>query len=269
MDPTTLIVTALTSGAAANLKDSTSAAIKDTYAGLKTLLQRKYNDNLKVQEALIECEEDPQTNIKPLEQTLRTSNPDQDEDILNFAYKLIALIQTQEAGTGKNKLDMVNPGQEQAIGGSLAVPRHSSHKDAGSQSSLGQYVFVSYKHEDGDFAELLINRMKTAGFETWVDNDKLHAGDDWRIEIDQAIKNAFALILIMSPDAKASEYVTYEWAFAWGAGVRVIPVVLKHTELHPRLEALQHLDFTNRNARQWDKLIEVVNKAAPAQKSTT
>jgi hypothetical protein len=31
----------------------------------------------------------------------------------------------------------------------------------------------------------------------------------------------------MTPDAKASEYVTYEWAFAWGAGVRVIPIMYK------------------------------------------
>ena len=42
--------------------------------------------------------------------------------------------------------------------------------------------------------------------------------------IDLSIKNAFALIVIMTPEAKASEYVTYEWAFAWGVVVKVIPV---------------------------------------------
>jgi HEAT repeat protein len=62
----------------------------------------------------------------------------------------------------------------------------------------------------------------------------------------------------MTPEAKASEYVTYEWAFALGAGIEVIPILLEPTELHPRLDALQHLDFSFRASRPWDKLIEHV-----------
>src|SRR6266571_3650147 len=124
------------------------------------------------------------------------------------------------------------------------------------------HVFISYKHDDGDFAEILINRIEKAGFNTWVDNDKLHAGEDWRREIDQAIMDSFALVVIMTPEARGSEYVTYEWAFAWGAGVKVIPVLYKDTKLHPRLESLQYLDFSNRTNRPWDKLLEAVRLAA-------
>ena len=131
---------------------------------------------------------------------------------------------------------------------------------------MDKHIFISYKHEDGDFAEVLIYRLEKAGFNTWVDNDKLHAGEDWRSEIDQAIKSAFALIVIMTSEAKASEYITYEWAFAWGAGVKVIPVVLKHTPLHPRLEALQNLDFSSRIIRPWDKLMDVVKNAVTIHK---
>jgi len=82
--------------------------------------------------------------------------------------------------------------------------------------------------------------------------------------IDLAIKNAFALVVIMTPEAKASEYVTYEWAFAWGVGIRVIPIMLRSTQLHPRLDALQYLDFTNVKSRPWDKLIEEVKAASKA-----
>src|SRR2546428_9488081 len=105
-----------------------------------------------------------------------------------------------------------------------------------------RHVFISYQHNDGDFAENLISRIEKVGLETWVDNDHLQAGEDWRTEIDQAIKDAFALIVIMTPEARSSEYVTYEWAFAWGAGVKVIPILYKETKLHPRLEALQYLN---------------------------
>lgn len=122
------------------------------------------------------------------------------------------------------------------------------------------HVFISYRHDDGDFAEILKNRIEEAGFVTWIDEEKLRAGENWRETIDKAIRNAFALIVVMTPTAKESEYVTYEWAFAWGVGVKVIPVLLKSTPLHPRLEAFQYLDFTSRNARPWNKLIEVLRE---------
>src|SRR5215472_2307745 len=125
------------------------------------------------------------------------------------------------------------------------------------------HVFVSYKHEDVDFAENVMSRLELAGFQTWADH-KIGAGEEWRTSIDLAIKNAFALIVIMTPEAKASEYVTYEWAFAWGIGIRVIPIMLRPTPLHPRLEALQHLDFTNAKSRPWDRLFEEVKAASRA-----
>ncbi len=116
-------------------------------------------------------------------------------------------------------------------------------------------VFISYKHDDGDFALILNDRLDKAGFDGWLD-DNLQAGEDWREMIDRAIRESMAVIVVLSPESVASEYVTYEWAFALGAGVPVVPVMLKRTPLHPRLEELQFLDFTNRRARPWALLIE-------------
>jgi HEAT repeat protein len=130
------------------------------------------------------------------------------------------------------------------------------------------HVFICYHHGDGDFAEILRSKIEAAGFATWMD-DRLRVGEDWRQKIEQAIKGAFALIVVITPEAEASEYVTYEWACALGAGVKVIPVLLKPTECHPRLEALQYLDFSNHRARPWEKLIEVLQEAAGVYASHT
>ena len=43
MDPTTVIATALALGAAAGFKPTAEQAIKDAYAGLKTLIKKKYS----------------------------------------------------------------------------------------------------------------------------------------------------------------------------------------------------------------------------------
>lgn len=45
-----------------------------------------------------------------------------------------------------------------------------------------------------------------------------------------------------------------------GKGKKIYPVMLKQTQLHPRLESLQYLDFTNRTTRQYGKLIESIKE---------
>lgn len=123
------------------------------------------------------------------------------------------------------------------------------------------HIFISYSQADSDFSEILHNKLEQNGFTIWRDVAGLRAGDEWRKGIDEAIRQASALIVVMTPEAKASEYVTYEWAFAWGAGVKLIPLLLKQTELHPRLGSLQHLEFMHRQARPWAALIELLKGA--------
>ncbi|MBI3246580.1 MAG: toll/interleukin-1 receptor domain-containing protein [Deltaproteobacteria bacterium] len=126
--------------------------------------------------------------------------------------------------------------------------------------------FISHAKEDGDFAENLKGRLRELDLDGWIDIDVLEAGVDWRKEIDEAILESSALILVLSPDSKASEYVTYEWAFALGSGLRIVPLMLRDTSIHPRLEVFQYLDFTNRRARPWSRLfalLQDVSEAAP------
>lgn len=120
--------------------------------------------------------------------------------------------------------------------------------------------FISHSRSDGDFAELLKLRLKEKKYGAWIDVDRLSPGVDWRQDIDDAVKRAAAVIAVMSVEARQSEYVTYEWAFAWGAGVKIIPIMLRETPMHPRLATLQYLDFTNRIARPWDRLFAVLDE---------
>ncbi len=119
------------------------------------------------------------------------------------------------------------------------------------------HVFISYARKDSGFVEAMRAELRNANLDVWTDS-VLAPGSDWRLEIDDAIRNASALIVIITPESKSSEYVTYEWAFGLGIGIRVIPLILKATRLHPRLEFLQHIDFANSDESNypWGRLVD-------------
>lgn len=117
------------------------------------------------------------------------------------------------------------------------------------------HVFISYAHEDVEFAENVRHELEKGGLAVWID-ELTPIGDDWRQDIEDALRAAFALVLIVTPASTQSLYVTYEWSFALGAGVLVLPVLRAETEFHPRIDRAQYLDFTNLRHRPWATLIK-------------
>lgn len=116
-------------------------------------------------------------------------------------------------------------------------------------------VFISYSSSDSIFADLLKMKLQAAGIDAWLDRGELEAGEEWRNAIDEGISSTEALILVLTPESCDSPYVTYEWGFALGRRKKVIPLLFKDSDIHPRLEVLQYIDFRDHKALPWDKLI--------------
>ena len=133
-----------------------------------------------------------------------------------------------------------------------------------------RHVFVSYCREDEDFARILEENIRQNELAAWRDQ-ALSAGEDWRAEIDAGIRDALAAIVILSPASIRSAYVNYEWAFARGSGIPVVPILLEAVDgvLDPRLKALKCLDFTDHAARPWDSLIQSLRDLQDALRPTT
>jgi hypothetical protein len=98
MDPVTVIVTALATGAAAGLTDSAKGAIKDTYDALKTLIKDKYR---KVNLAILD--EDPSSKARQevVKEDLEKSKADEDDQLLQQAQQLIEAIRHQAPAAAK------------------------------------------------------------------------------------------------------------------------------------------------------------------------
>jgi len=116
MDPLTLILTALSTGAAAGSQAIASDAIKDAYTGLKSLIQRKLSGKSSAELALTEHEADPMTWEAPLKKALVQAQVDQDKDIIEAAQKMMTLIQPQQAAMGKYNVQITGNVQGYAQG---------------------------------------------------------------------------------------------------------------------------------------------------------
>ena len=124
------------------------------------------------------------------------------------------------------------------------------------------HVFISYDSADGDFVIDVIRQLEDTGLRVWSEHSQLRAEGEWRESTDDAIRQAFALVVVLTPKARDSSQLMYEWMFALGAGVRVIPIILVKTDLPPRLDSLRSLDFTTVANRPWGKLIRQIQEAS-------
>jgi TIR domain len=115
-------------------------------------------------------------------------------------------------------------------------------------------VFMSYSRRDGDVTQRIVSLLRKQGFDVWLDNEKLIAGTPiWETEIETAIKRASAIVVILSPDSKNSEWVRREISLADQYRKRVFPVLVRGDEessISLRLINRQYVDIReNENAK--------------------
>ncbi len=96
MDPISLIVTALVTGAVAGIKPTAEQAIKDAYEGLKNLIQTRFS-GVDVKP----LEKNPESPAKQasIAEDLTSEKVDQDVDVLSSAQELIKLIESHAPET--------------------------------------------------------------------------------------------------------------------------------------------------------------------------
>jgi len=101
MDPVTLILTALAAGAALGVKDTASAAVKDAYEGLKTLVRKRFAGRRDGELVLARYEEAPDTWKDPLTAELTEAGAAADEHLVTAAQALMQLVDAAGTAAGK------------------------------------------------------------------------------------------------------------------------------------------------------------------------
>ena len=101
MDPVSMVLAALATGATAAAQDTASLAVKDAYTSLKTLVKKRFEKKPHAEMALAEYEQDPATWEKPLQKSLVETGADQDEALVRQAQQVLKLVNPQQASQGK------------------------------------------------------------------------------------------------------------------------------------------------------------------------
>jgi hypothetical protein len=94
-----------------------------------------------------------------------------------------------------------------------------------------RHVFMSYSRRDEAVMRRVVAFLRRQGINVWLDNEKLVPGTPiWEEEIEKAIKLAGAIVVIMSPDSKKSEWVRREISLAEQYNQRVFPILINGNE---------------------------------------
>ena len=124
MDPVTLIVTALASGAAAAVKDAAGDAVKAGYQRLKSLILERFGGREEVTYALQKHEEKPESFGGTLKDALVEAGADKDKEIVQAAQSLAELVNPEAARAFEQHIEnygsvgtQVNIGQVGQMGG--------------------------------------------------------------------------------------------------------------------------------------------------------
>lgn len=104
-------------------------------------------------------------------------------------------------------------------------------------------IFISYAHNDMAFVDRLEADLRNQGFAIWVDRRSLQGGQQWHRELEEAIDRSQILLIVLSPEAVASDYVQSEYNYARDEGKVVIPLYYHPCKVPMDLRGIQWIDF--------------------------
>jgi len=93
------------------------------------------------------------------------------------------------------------------------------------------HIFISYSRKDIDIAGKIVNALAKNELETWIDWKSIPKGEDWEQEIYHGIEEADAFLFLISPDSATSEMCNKEVAHAAKNNKRILPIVLRDTDI--------------------------------------
>jgi small GTP-binding protein len=122
-------------------------------------------------------------------------------------------------------------------------------------------VFLSHSSKDKPAVLKLAKRLKKDGLRVWLDDWEIKPGAMIGLKIEKGLEQSRALILVMSANAFASEWVTLErhtvlFRDPTNERRRFIPLRLDNAEMPDTLKQFAYVDWRQKSGEEYAKLLE-------------
>ncbi|MGA7192326.1 MAG: toll/interleukin-1 receptor domain-containing protein [Anaerolineales bacterium] len=110
-------------------------------------------------------------------------------------------------------------------------------------SQKNPYVFISYSHSDWKIVEELSRYLEQQGCHVLIDRKDFQLGSSLQSEIEKALNKADIIIVVLSKDAIASNWVKTEIGYAMATNKSILPVLVDDVDLPLYLSQFNFLDL--------------------------
>ena len=151
--------------------------------------------------------------------------------------------------------------------------------------SKNPLVFISYSRRDSGFVRRLVERLRAVGINTFYDEADIAVGESLVEALDQAVRRAKYLLVVMSPDYFSSTWATKELEIALNqefekGETKVLPLLYRDCEIPALLQSKLWADVRTDHAfeQAFPRIVEALSEKphnvgvaadAPTKESTS
>lgn len=88
-------------------------------------------------------------------------------------------------------------------------------------------IFLSYSRTDIEVMLQVRTKLEGAGLSVWTDEDLEPGTINWQSEVERIIKEVVAMVIILSPEARNSEWLSRELTFSSMVGIPIYPLLAR------------------------------------------
>jgi hypothetical protein len=126
-------------------------------------------------------------------------------------------------------------------------------------------VFISYSHKDKEFAEKLSAHLVRNNAHVWMDTWELNVGDSIVSKVQEAIREASALLIVLSKSSVISEWCKKELNAGFmreleEKRVVVLPILLEDCAMPTFLKEKMYADFRTNFDKGLQDVLDAISK---------
>lgn len=138
--------------------------------------------------------------------------------------------------------------------------------------STGKLVFISYSSREKDIADGVVNKLQSAGIQSWIAPRDIPIGSDYTTEIPAGIAGCPFYLVLLSNNSLSSDYVKKEMVCAFDLKKYVLPLLLESGIPVERIAFLlnnvQYRPFYENQDAVMEEVISVIRSRQGRQQET-